>query len=161
MGWKRICQLKELCLIKLVDNNLASIFNVALIFAKTLMFLLFHYFISTQKKPNSFFSLICLKSVRKHRRSLRKLLDAILCKSFRSPQSIVWELFEISDFVQVAWQVFAKKKTNSQKQLNFSLSRVDIKFWLSTNNSFKDLPLFFFFVDQCLRYEAMLKKVFF
>ena len=47
--WKRICQLKELCLIKLVDNNLASIFNVALIFAKTLMFLLFHYFISTKK----------------------------------------------------------------------------------------------------------------
>ena len=53
LGWKRICQLKELCLIKLVDNNLASIFNVAFmvafIFAKTLMFLLFHYFISTKK----------------------------------------------------------------------------------------------------------------
>ena len=46
LGWKRICQLKELCLIKLVDNNLASIFNVALIFGR---FLLFHYFISTKK----------------------------------------------------------------------------------------------------------------
>ena len=48
----------------------------------------FDFFIST-KKPNFFLTLICLKSVRKHRRSIRKLLGAILCKTFPSPQSIV------------------------------------------------------------------------
>ena len=107
----------------------------------------FYFFIISYQrtKPNSFLSLICLKSVRKHRRSLRKLLDAILCKSFRSPQSIVENFSKFLILCKLLGKYLQKRKLISQKQLNFSLSRVDTKFWLSTNNSFKDLPLFFFF----------------
>ena len=41
-SWKRICQLKELGLIKLLENNSASTSYVAFIFAKTFLLLPSH-----------------------------------------------------------------------------------------------------------------------
>ena len=98
-----------------------------------------------RKKPNFFLTLICFRNVRKHRRSMRKLLGAILCKTFPSPQSIVGRTFRNFWFCgELLEKYLQKRKLISQKQLILSLSRVDTKFWFSTSNNFEDLPLFFF-----------------
>ena len=90
-----------------MENNLTSICIVAFNFRQNVKCFTSSY---QRKKPNFFLTLICFKNVRKHRRSKRKLLGAILCKIFPSPQSFVWELFEISDFVESCLKSICKKE---------------------------------------------------
>ena len=70
----------------------------------------FYLLIST-KKPNSFVAVICLKVFWKRRRSIQKMLHAILSETLPWPQSFIWgELFEISHFVESCLKSTFKKE---------------------------------------------------